>query len=129
MINIGTYLKIADNSGGLFAKCIGVSRISYNLTIPGHIITVVIQRIIYKKNIVKKSKIISKGMICKALILRTKKGLRRWGNFFVRSINNRIILINNFFVPYGTRFFGTFFRELRTDLRFKRLVSVAQYTI
>lgn len=77
MINVGTYLKIVDNSGGIIAKCINVSRISYKRTLPGHIINVVVQKIIFKKNIIKKSKIISKGMLCKALLLRTKKGIRR----------------------------------------------------
>lgn len=77
MINIGSYLQIADNSGGVVAKCIGVSRLSVKGALPGHIITVVIKKNILKKHVVKKSKIITKGMLCKALLLRTKKGLRR----------------------------------------------------
>lgn len=129
MINIGTYLKIADNSGGVLAKCINVSRISYKQSLPGHIITIVIQKNILKKNVLKKSKIITKGMICKALILRTKKGFRRWGSFFIKCFQNYVILINNFFVPYGTRFFGLFLREIRNNLNFKKLVSIAKITL
>lgn len=129
MINIGTYLSISDNSGGVLAKCIGVSRISKNGALPGHIITVVIRKNIFKSHIVKKSKIISKGMICKASILRTTKGLCRWGSFYIRCTKNIIILINNFFVPYASRLFGVFFREIRMDRRFKRLISLAKYTV
>jgi len=78
MINIGTYIRISDNSGGILAKCIGVSQISKRTGgLPGHIITVVIKKNVFKKHVVKKSKIITKGMICKALLLRTKKGLKR----------------------------------------------------
>jgi large subunit ribosomal protein L14 len=130
MINIGTYLKIADNSGGVLAKCIGVSQISKRTgAMPGHIITVVVKKNIFKKHVIKKSKVIVKGMICKALLLRNKRGLRRWGHFYVRCQNSMVILLNSFFVPYGTRIFGTLFRELRLDYRFKKLISLAKYSV
>jgi len=129
MIKVGTYLRICDNSGGIIAKCINVSRLSYKSGDPSHIINVVIKKNLFKPHITKKSKIITKGMLVNALIIRTKRGMKRWGNFYARSIFNGIILINNYFIPYGTRLFGLFFRELRVDFRFKKLVTVAKYTI
>lgn len=129
MINIGSYIKIADNSGGLVGKCINVSRLSFNGANPLHIISIIIKKNIFKPHITKKSKIITKGMLVQGLVIRTKRGMKRWGYFYARRNSNNIILINNYFVPYGTRLFGLFFRELRNDLRFKRLIILSKYTI
>lgn len=129
MIKVGTFLKIADNSGGIIGKCVNVSRSSFKDAQPLHIINVIIKRNIFKPHIIKKSKIITKGMLVKGLITRAKRGMKRWGNFYAKCISNGIVLINNYFVPYGTRLFGIFFRELRTDFRFKKLVTIAKHTI
>lgn len=119
MINIGTYIRISDNSGGIIGKCINVSRISFRGANPLHIISVIIKRNIFKPHIIKKSKIISKGMLVQGLVIRTKRGMKRWGGFYAKCNSNGIILINNYFVPYGTRLFGLFFEnyELILDLK------------
>lgn len=78
MVNVQTRVDIVDNSGGIIGGCIQVLKISSRIgAIPGQTITISIKKNIFKKHIVKKSKIIVKGQICKALIVRTLKGLKR----------------------------------------------------
>ena len=88
MINVQTVLKVADNSGAVFVSCIRLlnssSRVGAGV---GDTITVVVKKNIIKKNI-KKSKEVKKGQVCSAIILRTIKGVKRWGNFFLRSSNS-----------------------------------------
>ena len=77
MINVQTILKVADNSGAIYVMCIRLLNMSMRVGAKaGDTITVVVKKNIVKKNI-KKSKEIKKGQICTALILRTKKGLKR----------------------------------------------------
>lgn len=78
MVNVQTRVDIVDNSGGIIGGCIQVLKISSRIgAVPGQTITISIKKNIFKKHIVKKSKIIVKGQICKALIVRTLKGLKR----------------------------------------------------
>lgn len=78
MILIGSICKVADNSGAVLVGCIKVLKISSRIgAIPGQTIKVSVKKNIFKKHIVKKSKIIVKGQLCTALLLRTKKGLKR----------------------------------------------------
>jgi ribosomal protein L14 len=77
MLNIGTKLRVADNSGGVIVKCLHTTKTKRGNIYPGDIITVVVQKNKYKPHVVKKSKIITKGMICKALVVRTTRGVRR----------------------------------------------------
>lgn len=74
MINTQTILKVTDNSGAIFVKCVKIPK-NRNTTI-GQIITAVVQKNITKKNI-KKSKEIKKGQICTCLIVRSKTNLKR----------------------------------------------------
>lgn len=77
MINVQTVLKVVDNSGAIFVSCIRLLNISSRIgAYPGQTVTVVVKKNIIKKNI-KKSKEIKKGQICTALIVRTRKGLKR----------------------------------------------------
>jgi len=78
MVNVETLLKVADNSGALICGCIKVLKISSRIgAIPGQTVTVSVKKNIFKKHVVKKSKIISKGQICKALLVCSAKGLKR----------------------------------------------------
>lgn len=129
MINVQTMLKVADNSGAIYVLCIRLLNISMRLgALPGQTITVVVKDNIVKENI-KKSKEIKKGQICKALILRTVYGVKRWGNFFLRSGSNCVTIINKFFLPFGTRIFGPIFREVRYFNRYKKLISIGPLTL
>jgi large subunit ribosomal protein L14 len=77
MINVQTVLKVADNSGEIFVKCIRLLNSSSRVgAMVGDTITVVVKKNIIKKN-VKKSKEIKKGQICTAVIIRTVRGIKR----------------------------------------------------
>lgn len=129
MINVQTVLKVADNSGAVFVNCIRLlnssSRVGAKV---GDIITVVVKKSIVKKNI-KKSKEVKKGQVCTALVLRTLKGVKRWGNFFLRSGVNSAALLNKYFLPIGSRLLGPIFREIRTNPKFSKVISLAQVTL
>jgi large subunit ribosomal protein L14 len=122
-------LKVADNSGAIFVSCIRLlnssSRVGAKV---GDTITVVVKKNIIKKNI-KKSKEVKKGQVCTALILRTLKGIKRWGNFFLRSGINSAALLNKYYLPIGTRLLGPIFREIRTNSKFSKIMSLAQVTL
>jgi large subunit ribosomal protein L14 len=129
MINVQTVLRVADNSGAVFVSCIRLmnssSRIGANV---GDTLTVVVKKNIIKKNI-KKSKEIKKGQVCSAIVLRTLKGVKRWGNFFIRSGTNSVALLNKYSLPIGSRLLGPVFREVRVNLKFAKVISIAQVTL
>lgn len=128
MINIGTIIKVADNSGAILVCCINVLRISSRIgAVPGQMITIVVKKNVIKKHVVKKSKIIVKRQICKALVVRTTKGMKRWGNSHLKS-NNAVVLLNIYKLPYATRLFGLIFREVKLNVSYLRVMSLAQYT-
>jgi len=129
MVRVESMLKIADNSGGLYCCCIKVLKFASRTgALPGQIITVVVKKNIFKKHVIKKSRIIIKGHIYKALLVCSAKGLRRWGNFFLKTKNNRCILINQYNLPYATRLFGPVFREVRLKSVFNKVIALAQIT-
>jgi large subunit ribosomal protein L14 len=77
MVQVETYLKVADNSGAITVCCIKVQKRSVrNGASAGETITVVVKKNVIKKN-VKKSKQIRNGQICTALISRTVRVLKR----------------------------------------------------
>jgi large subunit ribosomal protein L14 len=129
MINVQTVLKVADNSGAVFVSCIRLlnssSRIGAGV---GDVITVVVKKSIIKKNI-KKSKEVKKGQVCTAIVLRTLNGIKRWGNFFIRSGSNSAALLNKYFLPIGSRLLGPVFREIKTNIKFSKIISLAQVTL
>ena len=129
MINVQTVLKVADNSGAVFVSCIRLMNSSSRIGAKvGDTITVVVKKNIIKKNI-KKSKEIKKGQVCSAIILRTLKVVKRWGNFFIRSGTNSVALLNKYFLPIGSRLLGPVFREVRVNLKFAKIISIAQVTL
>jgi large subunit ribosomal protein L14 len=94
----------------------------------GDTLTVVVKKNIIKKN-VKKSKEIKKGQVCSAVVLRTLKGVKRWGNFFLRSGTISVALFNKYSLPVGSRLLGPVFREIRVNLKFAKVISIAQVTL
>lgn len=129
MINVQTILKVADNSGAVFVSCIRLlnssSRVGAKV---GDTITVVVKKSIVKKN-VKKSKEVKKGQVCTAIVLRTLKGTKRWGNFFLRSGTNSVALLNKYLLPIGSRLLGPVLREIRVNVKFSKVISLAQVTL
>src|SRR4029079_15689593 len=118
MIQTQTILDVADNSGARRVMCIkvlGGSRRRYaNI---GDVIKVSI------KDALPHSKV-KKGDVYFAVVVRTRKGVRRADGSLIRFDNNAAVLLNNQKEPIGTRIFGPVTRELRSE-RFMKIVSLA----
>jgi large subunit ribosomal protein L14 len=118
MIQTQTYLDIADNSGARRVMCIkvlGGSKRRYAGV--GDIIKVTVKEAIPRGRV-------KKGQVLDAVVVRTKKGVRRPDGSIVRFDDNAAVLLNPQKQPIGTRIFGPVTRELRTD-NFMRIVSLA----
>ena len=122
MIQMQTMLEVADNSGAKQVMCIkvlGGSKRRYAGI--GDVIRVSI------KEAAPRGKV-AKGEVHKAVVVRTRSGVRRPDGSLIRFDSNAVVLLNNADQPIGTRVFGPVTRELRTD-SFMRLVSLAPEVI
>jgi large subunit ribosomal protein L14 len=118
MIQMQTILDSADNSGARRLKCIkvlGGSQRRYAGI--GDIVKVSV------KEAIPRSKV-KKGDIYAAVVVRTRKGVRRPDGSVIRFDKNAAVLLNNQFQPIGTRIFGPVTRELRSE-RFMKIISLA----
>lgn len=118
MIQTQTYLDIADNSGARRVMCIkvlGGSKRRYASV--GDIIKVTVKEAIPRGRV-------RKGQVLDAVVVRTKKGIRRPDGSVIRFDSNAAVLLNAQKQPIGTRIFGPVTRELRTD-NFMRIISLA----
>ncbi|MEI4220110.1 MAG: 50S ribosomal protein L14 [Candidatus Dasytiphilus stammeri] len=119
MIQERTILTVADNSGAKSVMCIkvlgGTRRRYANI---GDIIKISI------KDAIPRGKV-KKGEVMKAVVVRTKKGIRRSDGSLIRFDGNACILLNNTtHQPVGTRIFGPVTRELRNE-KFSKIISLA----
>ena len=118
MIQAESRLVVADNSGAKEAKCIrvlGGTRRRYASV--GDVIVVAIQSAIPTSDV-------KKGAVSKALIVRTKKEVRRADGSYIRFDDNAVCIINDNGEPKGTRVFGPIARELR-EKNFLKIISLA----
>jgi len=118
MIQMETVLDVADNSGAKKVKCIKVPGGSKKMF--AGISEVIVVSI---KECIPSSKV-AKGSVCKALIVRTKSGIRRPDGSKINFDTNSVVLLNNSFEPIGTRVFGPVTRELRGK-GFLKIASLA----
>jgi large subunit ribosomal protein L14 len=113
-----TILNVADNSGARSVMCIkvlGGSRRRYaNI---GDVIKVAIKEAIPRGKV-------KKGDVFKAVVVRTRKGVRRADGSIIRADSNACVILNNSEQPVGTRIFGPVTRELRTE-KFMKIISLA----
>jgi large subunit ribosomal protein L14 len=118
MIQVQTILDAADNSGARSVMCIkvlgGSHRRYANI---GDIIKVSV------KEAVPRAKV-KKGEVYNAVVVRTRKGVRRPDGSVIRFDSNAAVLLNNQLQPIGTRIFGPVTRELRTE-NFMKIISLA----
>src|SRR5574338_1322252 len=116
MIQMRTMLQAADNSGARSLMCIkvlgGSKRRYANI---GDIIKVSV------KDAIPRGKV-KKGDVYDAVVVRTRKGVRRPDGSLIRFDTNAAVLLNNKLEPIGTRIFEPVTRELRTE-RFMRIIS------
>ena len=122
MIQTESYLKVADNTGAKEIHCIrvlGGSKRKY-----GNIGDVIVAS-------VRKAApggTVKKGEVVKAVIVRTKRGVRREDGSYVRFDENAAVIIKEDRNPKGTRIFGPVARELR-DKEFMKILSLAPEVI
>lgn len=117
MIQQESRLKVADNSGAKEVLCIrvlgGTKRRYASI---GDKIVVSIKEAVPGG--------VKKGTVSKAVIVRTKKEIRRDDGSYIRFDDNAVVLLNNSDEPRGSRIFGPVARELR-DRNYMRIVSLA----
>ena len=123
MINVQTYLKIKDNTGGNQAQAIKIYKGRYASI--GDTILVTIKKLRNKIN--NKNKVI-KGNVFKALVIRTKYKKRNTINNFINFDENSIILLNNQNQPLGTRILGPVTNKLRKIKKIK-IISLSSYIL
>ena len=118
MIQMQSTLGVADNSGAKRVQCIkvlGGSKRRYAGI--GDIIRISIKEAIPNSRV-------KKGDVYHAVVVRTRKGVRRGDGSVIRFDSNAAVLLNPQLQPIGTRIFGPVTRELRTQ-RFMRIISLA----
>jgi large subunit ribosomal protein L14 len=118
MIQMQTVLDAADNSGARRIQCIkvlGGSKRRYAAV--GDVIKVSV------KDAIPRGKV-KKGEVYNAVVVRTRKGVRRQDGSVIRFDGNAAVLLNARLEPIGTRIFGPVTRELRTN-KFMKIISLA----
>ena len=119
MVQMQTYLKVADNTGAKELMCIrvlGGSRKRYaNI---GDVIVASVKKTTPGGGMVKK------GEVVKAVTVRSKKGLRRDDGSYIRFDENAAVIIRDDKNPRGTRIFGPVARELREN-GYLKILSLA----
>jgi large subunit ribosomal protein L14 len=113
-----TMLDVADNSGARRLQCIKVLGGSHRRYARiGDIIKVSVKEAIPRGKV-------KKGEVYNAVVVRTRKGVRRQDGSLIRFDGNAAVLLNAQLQPIGTRIFGPVTRELRSE-RFMKIISLA----
>ncbi|MCM0610865.1 50S ribosomal protein L14 [Marinobacter sediminum] len=118
MIQTQTMLEVADNSGARQVMCIKVLGGSHRrYASVGDIIKVTVKEAIPRGKV-------KKGQVLNAVVVRTRKGVRRPDGSLIRFDGNAAVLLNAQDAPIGTRIFGPVTRELRNE-KFMKIISLA----
>jgi large subunit ribosomal protein L14 len=118
MIQMQSVLDVADNSGARRVMCIKVLGGSHRrYAAIGDIIKVSVKEAIPRGKV-------KKGDVHSAVVVRTKKGVRRPDGSVIRFDRNAAVMLNASNQPIGTRIFGPVTRELRSE-NFMKIVSLA----
>lgn len=117
MIQVKTNLDVADNTGARRVECIkviGGSKRRYAGI--GDIVKITVKEAIPRGKV-------KKGEVLNAVVVRTKKGVRRTDGSLIRFDTNAVVILNAQLQPIGTRIFGPITRELRAS--FMKIISLA----
>ena len=118
MIQMQSYMKVADNTGAKELMCIrvlgGTRRRYANI---GDVVVASVKK-------ATPCGVVKKGDVFKAVIVRSKKGLRREDGTYIRFDENAAVIIRDDKNPKGTRIFGPVARELR-DKDYMKILSLA----
>ena len=111
-------MTVADNSGAKEALCIRVlGGTGRRYATVGDVIVVTVKSVIPSSDV-------KKGTVSKAIVVRTKKEIRRADGSYIRFDDNAAVIINDKKEPKGTRIFGPVARELRAK-DYMKIVSLA----
>ena len=122
MIQTESYLEVADNSGARRVMCIKVLGGSHRrYASVGDIIKVTVKEAIPRGKV-------KKGQVMNAVVVRTRKGIRRQDGSLIKFDDNAAVLLNAQQAPIGTRIFGPVTRELRGE-KFMKIISLAPEVI
>ncbi len=122
MIQMQTWLDVADNTGAKQVQCIkvlGGSQRRYAGL--GDIVVVSVKKSIPGSEV-------KPGSVVKGVIVRTRKNTRRADGSYIRFDNNALVLVDAEGNPKGTRIFGAVARELR-ERSFMKIISLAQEVV
>ena len=122
MIQMQTNLDVADNSGAKRVMCIkvlGGSKRRYARV--GDLIKVTVKEAIPRGKV-------KKGQVLTAVVVRTRKGVRRSDGSLIKFDENAAVILNAQNAPIGTRIFGPVTRELRGE-KFMKIISLAPEVI
>ncbi|MBN2541675.1 50S ribosomal protein L14 [bacterium] len=118
MVQVETMLTVADNSGAKRCLCIGIPLLgARKYATVGDEVTVTIKEALPRSDL-------KKGTVVKAVVVRTKKEVRRSDGSYIKFSENAVVLINDEGDPRATRVFGPVARELREKEYFK-IISLA----
>jgi large subunit ribosomal protein L14 len=118
MIQTESYLDVADNSGARRVMCIKVLGGSHRrYARVGDLIKVTVKEAIPRGKV-------KKGQVVTAVVVRTKKGVRRGDGSLIKFDDNAAVILNAQNAPIGTRIFGPVTRELRGE-KFMKIISLA----
>ena len=118
MVMLGTRLDVADNTGAKVIECFHVEGSS------GRRYAYVGDTIIASVKDALPNSSVKKGEVVRAVVVRTKKEIRRKDGTYIRFDRNSAVLIDKQNEPKGTRIFGPVARELR-DKNFMKIISLA----
>lgn len=122
MIQMQTVLDVADNSGARSIMCIKVLGGSHRRYAKiGDVIKVSVKEAIPRGKV-------KKGQVMTAVVVRTRKGVRRADGSLIKFDDNAAVLLNAQQAPIGTRIFGPVTRELRGE-KFMKIISLAPEVI
>ena len=119
MVQVETFLNVADNSGAKLVQCIkvlGGTRRKYASI--GDVIVVAVKEAL-------PTSVIKKGTVEKAVVVRAHKEYRRQDGTYIRFDDNACVIIDAAMNPKGKRIFGPVARELRERGDFMKIVSLA----
>lgn len=118
MLQVESKMKVADNSGARIVKVIKV------LGGSGRKYANIGDEVVVSVRVATPGGVVKKGEVAKAVIVRSKSGIRRLDGSYIKFDENACVLIRDDRSPRGTRIFGPVARELR-DNDFMRIVSLA----
>jgi len=117
VVQSGSILKVIDNSGAKYVKCLKV----LGKKKVGHLGSLLVVSVLNLRRGRGRKIRVKRKEICLGLLSSSKFNCPRLGGSFIKPLSNSVILLNRNFKPMGNRIFGLVFKELRIKKQFKAL--------